>query len=41
MYVRSTKTGVISVSISERHQDGWKEAEDRSHVEEIDEKCGS
>ena len=40
MYVRSSKTRVLSVSICGRHQNVWKEAEYVSHVEEIDEKCG-
>ena len=37
MYVRSSETGVISVSVCGCDQNGWKEAEYGSHVEEIDE----
>ena len=38
MYVRSSKTRIIFVSMSGWHQNGWKETEYGSHVEEIDEK---
>ena len=38
MYVRSSKTRVLSVSICGWHQNGRKEAEYGTHVEEMDEK---
>ena len=40
MYVPSSKTRVISASTCGWHQNGWKEAEHGSHVEETDEKIG-
>ena len=40
MYVRSSETRVISVSICGWHENGCKEAKYGSYVEEIDEKCG-
>ena len=39
-YVRSLETSVISVRMCGWHQNGWKETEYGSHVEEIEEKCG-
>ena len=41
MSLCSSKTRIIFVSIRGRHQNGWKEAEYGSHVEEIHEKCWS
>ena len=38
MYVCSSETRVIFVSICGCHQNGWKEAEHGSHVKEIDAK---
>ena len=40
MYVRSSKTGFVSVTICGWHQDGGEKAEYGCHVEEFDEKCG-
>ena len=41
MFSCSEKTRTIPIGICGRYYNGWKEAASGSHVEEIDEKCGS